>query len=74
MTKCDIYVHTDVLNSRTGYNVTGYFQLAVIELQNNDQKCRLGWRRVEFLENGLSDDREILPAYRGYPVTQTCWR
>ena len=35
--KYDIYINTDVLNSQTWYNVTGYFRLAVIEVKTRSR-------------------------------------
>ena len=51
-------IHNILLCIHTGYDVTNYFLLEV-----NSFKKR--WLRVKVLENSLSEDHEILHAYRG---------
>ena len=44
------------------YTITNFFQSKVIA--ENCRKYRLGQFRVEFLQNGLSKDQEILHTYQ----------
>ena len=60
---------TDLIYIRTGYD-TIYFRSEVIV--KKWRKCRLRGLRVEFIENGLSEDHEILYAYRGQSAAKTC--
>ena len=54
---------TDLLYSRTGYDVTNYFRSEVIVQKLS--KCRLRRLRVEFLENGLSKDPKFFTDLSG---------
>ena len=65
ITKFHTDINTDPLYSQTGYNVTSYFHSQKIA-RKNCRKCRLRWLRVEFLENGISEDQKIL--YQLLPV------
>ena len=55
ITKFYTDIHTDLLYSHTGHDVTSYFWSAFIEVQKNGQKCRLRQLWVEFLQNRLTN-------------------
>ena len=57
-------IRTDLHYSQTGYDVTNYFQSEVIA--KNYCKYNLRQLQVEFLQNSLSEDHEILQASRGH--------
>ena len=57
-------IHTDPLDSHTGYNIISCFWSEVIAKKNR-RKCHLRRLLVEFLENGLSQDPEIVHACWG---------
>ena len=57
ITKISIYIRTDILVSRTGYDVTNYFRSDVTAKIPSKMPPKTA--QVEFLENGLSEDHQI---------------
>ena len=56
------HLHTDLLYTQSGYDITNYLWSEVIA--KKCQKCRLRRLRVEFLQNGLIEDYQILHTCR----------
>ena len=59
-------VHIDPVYNNTGYDVTSFFRSTFIEIRENGRK----WPWAEFLLCSLSEDPEIVHAYRAGTVSQ----
>ena len=66
--------YTNMLYNHTRYDVTSYLRSELLAI--NCRKHHLRQLRVEFLENGLCKDHEILRTYWGQSASQTSriWR
>ena len=51
------HIHTHIVYSRVGHDVTNNFRSDV--RPKKSRKCHLRWLRMEFPENGLSEDHQI---------------
>ena len=69
-TKFYACVHTGMVYSHTGYDITCYLHSKVIA--KTCRECRLRWLQVELFQNGLSEDYRILHTYRRQSASQIC--